>query len=84
MGCMRWHGGGQTAASWLDKASDLLRTIRLVILVTFPAGAFAQNPFNLGEKDEIEFGRIAALEVEKSIRLTEDLVVGKYIGNLGE
>ena len=70
-------------ASWLEKASDMVHTIGLVILVTIPAGAFAQNPFSLGEKDEIEVGRIAALEIEKSIRLIEDPVVVKYIDNLG-
>lgn len=61
----------------------MLRTIGLVILVTIPAGAFAQNPFSLGEKDEIELGRYAALEIEKGIRLIEDPVVVKYIDDLG-
>ena len=65
MYCIRRHCGGQTAASWLEKASDRLRTIRRVILVTMPVGAFAQNPFSLGEKDEIELGRYAALEIER-------------------
>ena len=65
MHCIRRHGGGQTVASWLEKASDMLRAIGLVILVTIPAGAFAQNPFSLGEKDEIELGRYAALGIER-------------------
>ena len=71
-------------ASWMDRTSDLRRTLGLLVLVAIPVIAFAQNPFSLSEKDEVELGRLAAGEIEKDILLVQDPVVVKYIGDLGQ
>lgn len=62
----------------------MLRTLSLIILLTIPAAAWAQNPFTLTDKDEIELGRHAAGEIEKDIRLIEDPAIVKYVGDLGQ
>ena len=68
----------------MDRTSDLRHTLGLLVLVTIPAISFAQNPFTLSEKDEIELGRLAAGEIEKDILLIEDPAVVKYIDDLGQ
>ncbi len=71
-------------ASWLDRTSDLRRILGLLALVAIPAIGFAQNPFTLSEKDEVELGRLAAGEVEKDVLLIGDPAVVKYIDDLGQ
>jgi len=60
------------------------RTVGVLILFTICAGTFAQNPFTLSEKDEIELGRLSAGEIEKDILLVGDPAVVKYVDNLGQ
>jgi Zn-dependent protease with chaperone function len=71
-------------AIWLSRRGNLLHTLGLLALVTIPAICFAQNPFSLSEKDEIELGRLAAGETEKGILLIGDPAVVKYIDELGQ
>ena len=62
----------------------MLRRLGLVFVAAAVSVAFAQNPFTLSEKDEIELGRHAAGEIEKDIRLVEEPSVVKYIDELGQ
>jgi Zn-dependent protease with chaperone function len=63
----------------------MLRTLSLIAFLTISAAsAWAQNPFSLTDKDEIELGRHAAGEIEKDIRLIEDPAVVKYVSDLGQ
>ncbi|HSB16375.1 MAG TPA: M48 family metallopeptidase [Bryobacteraceae bacterium] len=71
-------------ASRLSRASDVLHSLGLLFLAIIPAIGFAQNPFSLSEKDEIELGRLAAGETEKSVLLINDPAVVKYIDDLGQ
>jgi|GEM_PF-407521 len=46
--------------------------------------AIAQGWFTLSEQDEIELGRLAAFEIEKSLTLLNDEPTGNYINELGQ
>ncbi len=56
----------------------------LTVLSVLAAGVHAQRLFTLSEKDEIEIGRLAAGEIEKSSLLVEQESVVKYIDALGQ
>jgi Zn-dependent protease with chaperone function len=60
------------------------RVAGFTILLVAAGLSFAQNPFTLSEKDEIELGRLSAGEIEKDILLVEDPAVVKYIDRLGQ
>ncbi|HSW51268.1 MAG TPA: M48 family metallopeptidase, partial [Bryobacteraceae bacterium] len=62
----------------------MLRTFGLALLSAAFAAAFAQNPFSLSEKDEIELGRQAAALIEQDLRLVEEPAVVQYVDALGQ
>jgi Zn-dependent protease with chaperone function len=70
--------------TWLEKSTHMLRKMGLVAVVSVFPLAFAQNPFSLSEKDEIELGRHAAAEIEKGILLVGDPAVVQYVDELGQ
>jgi predicted Zn-dependent protease len=63
---------------------DMLRTFVVAPLILVFSTAFAQNPFSLSEKDEIELGRHAAGEIEKTLLLVQEPSVVKYMDDLGQ
>ncbi len=62
----------------------MMRVMGAAILLAVAAPGFAQNPFTLSEKDEIELGRLSAGEIEKTILMVEDPEVVGYIDRLGQ
>lgn len=46
--------------------------------------AYGQSPLTLSEKEELELGRAAAGEIDKTLRLIDDPKITKYISDLGQ